>query len=75
MQFGPVHFVCPLAPRCYNASRAGKRERHGLNKQSASELGISEITVKPHRGKMMHKMKARTLPDLVRMAARLGVPT
>jgi len=44
-----------------------------LNKQVAAELGISEITVKAHRGKMMHKMMARTLPNLVRMAARLGV--
>jgi FixJ family two-component response regulator len=42
-----------------------------LNKQVGSELGISEITVKAHRGKMMQKMKARSLPDLVHMAARL----
>jgi FixJ family two-component response regulator len=42
-----------------------------LNKQVAGELGISEITVKAHRGKMMRKMKARSLPDLVKMAARL----
>ena len=44
-----------------------------LNKQVGSELGISEITVKAHRGKMMRKMNARSLPDLVTMAARLGV--
>ena len=43
-----------------------------LNKQVAGELGISEITVKAHRGKMMRKMKARSLPDLVNMADRLG---
>ena len=43
-----------------------------LNKQVAGELGISEITVKAHRGKMMRKMKARSLPDLVNMASRLG---
>jgi FixJ family two-component response regulator len=43
-----------------------------LNKQVAGELGISEITVKAHRGKMMQKMKARSLPHLVNMAARLG---
>ena len=43
-----------------------------LNKQVAGELGISEITVKAHRGKMMRKMKAHSLPDLVNMAARLG---
>ncbi len=42
-----------------------------LNKQIGGELGISEITVKAHRGKVMQKMKADSLPDLVRMAARL----
>jgi FixJ family two-component response regulator len=46
-----------------------------LNKQVGSELGISEITVKAHRGQMMRKMKADSLPDLVRMAARLGLPS
>ena len=44
-----------------------------LNKQVGGELGISEITVKAHRGKMMQKMKANSLPRLVNMAARLGV--
>jgi FixJ family two-component response regulator len=44
-----------------------------LNKQVGSELGISEITVKAHRGKVMQKMRARSLPDLVKMAARLEV--
>jgi len=42
-----------------------------LNKQVGGELGISEITVKAHRGKVMQKMKAASLPDLVRMAGRL----
>jgi FixJ family two-component response regulator len=42
-----------------------------LNKQVGGELGISEITVKAHRGHLMRKMKAGNLPDLVRMAARL----
>jgi FixJ family two-component response regulator len=44
-----------------------------LNKQVGGELGITEITVKAHRGKVMKKMKADTLPDLVKMAARLGL--
>jgi FixJ family two-component response regulator len=42
-----------------------------LNKQVGFELGISEITVKAHRGKVMRKMKAGSLADLVNMAARL----
>jgi FixJ family two-component response regulator len=42
-----------------------------LNKQIAGELGISEITVKAHRGKVMRKMKADSLPHLVKMAAEL----
>ena len=42
-----------------------------LNKQVGGELGISEITVKAHRGKVMRKMKADSLADLVNMAARL----
>ncbi len=44
-----------------------------LNKQVANELGISEITVKAHRGRVMQKMAANSLPALVIMAARLGV--
>jgi FixJ family two-component response regulator len=44
-----------------------------LNKQVGGELGISEITVKAHRGKVMQKMKADSLPALVKMSARLGV--
>ena len=43
-----------------------------LNKQVAFELGISEITVKAHRGQVMRKMKAGSLADLVNIAARLG---
>lgn len=44
-----------------------------LNKQVGGELGISEITVKAHRGSLMRKMNADSLPDLVHMAARLGL--
>lgn len=43
-----------------------------LNKHVGGELGISEFTVKAHRGQVMQKMKANSLADLVRMAARLG---
>jgi FixJ family two-component response regulator len=43
-----------------------------LNKQVGAELGISEITVKAHRGKLMQKMQASSFADLVRMAGRLG---
>ena len=46
-----------------------------LNKQVGGELGISEITVKAHRGQVMRKMNADSLPDLVVMAARLGLPS
>jgi FixJ family two-component response regulator len=45
-----------------------------LNKQVAGELGISEVTVKAHRGKMMRKMMAVSLADLVNMAVRLRPP-
>jgi FixJ family two-component response regulator len=44
-----------------------------LNKQVGGELGISEITVKAHRGRMMRKMRAASLPALVHMAGRLGL--
>jgi FixJ family two-component response regulator len=56
------------------------RERHimtlvvsgRLNKQIAAELSLSEMTIKVHRGQVMRKMKAESLPELVRMADRLG---
>ena len=46
-----------------------------LNKQVGGELGISEITVKAHRGQVMRKMQADSLPALVKMAARLDLPS
>jgi FixJ family two-component response regulator len=45
-----------------------------LNKQAAAELGISEITIQIHRGKIMQKMGADSLAELVRMAGALGIP-
>lgn len=45
-----------------------------LNKQIASELGTSEVTVKIHRGNVMRKMQAQSLPDLVRMTQKLTLP-
>ncbi|MDQ0468119.1 response regulator transcription factor [Labrys wisconsinensis] len=45
-----------------------------LNKQIAAALGLSEVTVKAHRGQVMRKMRAETLVDLLRMADRLGLP-
>jgi FixJ family two-component response regulator len=44
-----------------------------MNKQIAGEIGVSEITVKVHRGSVMRKMGAKSLADLVRMAESLGV--
>jgi FixJ family two-component response regulator len=46
-----------------------------MNKQVGFELDISEITVKAHRGRVMEKMQAATLVDLVNMAGRLGIST
>lgn len=66
---------------CYDSLTPREREVMALvvsgllNKQVGGELGISEITVKAHRGQVMRKMKAESLPDLVTMAARLGLRT
>src|SRR5437667_4416886 len=45
-----------------------------LNKQAAAELGISEVTLQIHRSKIMQKMEAASLPDLVRIARKLEIP-
>jgi FixJ family two-component response regulator len=49
--------------------------RGQLNKQVGGALGISEITVKAHRGRVMRKMRAKSLPELVSIAAMLGLAT
>ena len=64
---------------CYSSLTPREREvlalvANGLlNKQVGGELGISEITVKAHRGQVMRKMKADSIADLVTMATRLGL--
>ena len=64
---------------CYESLTPREREVMALvvsgllTKQVGGELGISEITVKAHRGQVMRKMNAESLPDLVTMAARLGL--
>ena len=65
--------------RCYGSLTQREREVMKLvvsgllNKQIASELGTSEVTIKMHRGQVMHKMKAESVVELARMAERIGI--
>jgi len=66
--------------RCYLSLTPREREvlpyivRGFLNKQTAYELGTSEITIRIHRGQIMRKMRASSLAELVWLAGRLGIP-
>ncbi len=74
-----LHSEMRTLTNCYESLTPREREVMTLvvsgllNKQVGFELGISECTVKAHRGQVMRKMQAESLPDLVMMAARLGV--
>lgn len=66
---------------CYESLTTREREVMALvvtgrlNKQIAADLNVSEVTVKVHRGQVMHKMRATSLAELVRMADKLGIST
>ncbi|EJC83229.1 response regulator [Rhizobium leguminosarum bv. trifolii WSM2297] len=75
-----VALIAELQSR-YNSLTPREREimhlvvAGSVNKQIAAEVGLSEVTVKVHRGHVMRKMQARSLVDLVRMADSLGLTT
>jgi FixJ family two-component response regulator len=77
-----LHSGAELADLHRRLSTLTPREREALplivggllNKQSAAELGISEVTLQIHRGKVMKKMGAESLAELVRMATALEIP-
>src|SRR6266478_5032654 len=79
MKAGAVEFLTkPFRDQdLLDAIQAGlerDRERREREAQIAAEIGTSETTVKVHRSQLMRKMAAESLPDLVRMAEKIGIP-
>jgi len=68
------HSLLGTCPASSSPGTATSAERALLDKQVGGELGITEITVQAHRGQVMRKMQAASLPALVNIAGRLGLP-